>query len=248
MLGSSTNDTNMIFLEWFFSTPTPIITVLSLAVAYGAYLYQRKWNRKQRAQQIAEWYCKIAIPKSRYINKILSISGNLAYAKKFHTLEHFTTEELKTNLEMSDGDEQMFISNFEKISEKDLDNAYADSGCSKEIYEGNCCLKEAIRNSDEKKYIIFDKYIVDFLNEMEDVALQLNCNLADEKLIYPILHQTFLKNVQRWYYFIAKENQLNHNRYYPNLIALYLLWYKRSKREAASYNRINTWRNRRKKI
>lgn len=235
-------------LEWFFISPTPTITIISAATAFFAYLYQRKWNRKQRANQISEWYCKIAIPKSRYIRSILSAVGNDEYVSKFTEIKHFTSSELQSKLDDGSFKQEQFIKNFNKINTDALDEAFCFGGCNENIYKSHMLLKKMIKNHDNIKYEIIDRFVIDFLNELETVALQINCNLAEGKLIYPILHQTFLKNIKSWYFFISKENQFDHNRYYPNIISLYLSWNQKSVKDENNFNKSVNKNNRIKKV
>ena len=41
-------------ITWFFSSPTPIITILSLIIAFCAYRFQRKWNKRQHTKELTE--------------------------------------------------------------------------------------------------------------------------------------------------------------------------------------------------
>ena len=62
-------------ITWFFISPTPIITILSLVIAFITYKYQRKWNKRQHTKELTEWYAKYALPKFRYLNGILNEIG-----------------------------------------------------------------------------------------------------------------------------------------------------------------------------
>ena len=235
-------------LKWFFSSPTPVVAVLSFLIAYSTYLYQRKWNRKQKAHQISVWYGKVAIPKSRYIKRIFQKIGVSTYANKFTEIRHFTSNELKNNLEKADCTEEEFISKFELITEELLDDAYRHSGCGEDIHKSHTLLKEALDANGKLEYAVFNRFIIDFLNELETVALQINCNIAEGSLIYPILHQSFLWGIKSWYFFIAKENQFDHNRFYPNVIALYLSWDAKAKEDEDNYNKTASKKNALRKI
>lgn len=235
------------FLNWFLASPTPIITILSILIAFLAYLYQRKWNRKQKSYDICKWYSQIAIPRFRFIKNIFELVGNDNFVNRFSLFNNFTSTELDENLKLVSCCREVFINNFNKINNDILKKAYIYSGCNSNIRNDYECLKEAC-NEDADKYKVLDKYIINFLNELETLSLQFNCNIAEEKMVYPILHQTFIRNMNSWYFFISKENHFDHNRYYPNIISLYLLWSQRASEYEKRYNNLVNKKTKSKKI
>ncbi len=236
------------FINRFIESPSAIVAILSFVIAYVTYLYQKNQSRKQRAQQIAEWYAKILIPKSRYIRIILEEIGNSIYYNRFVDLKHFTSSELEENLKHTNCTTIEFMDNFNNIDENVLDKAFSTSGCNEVIYQYHNILREAISKNPNDKKIIFNNFVIDFLNEIEGVIIQFSCNLADEKMVYPILHQSFLKDIKYWYYFISQKNLLDHNRYYPNIIALYVLWNERAVKAKNHYYEIIIQETKQKKL
>lgn len=236
------------FIIRFFNSPTAIVAILSFLIAFCAYLYQRNQNSKQRAQQIADWYAKNIIPRSRYIREILEEIGNSTYYNRFIYLKHFTSSELEDNFNHIDCTHKEFTANFDKINIDILDKAFHLSGCSEVVYQYHHLLKEVINAGKDDKNLIFNSFVIDFLNEIEGIVIQFSCNLADEKMVYPILHQAFLKDIKYWYYFIAQKNLLDHNRYYPNIIALYVMWDKRATKARNNYYKMITRKTKQKKL
>jgi hypothetical protein len=71
----------------------------------------------------------------------------------------------------------------------------------------------------------FMKLMTELLNELEWFSMHFTYNLADEKLVYQSLHQTFTSNVQTLYFFIGRINKIPSEKYYTNIIELYGTWY-----------------------
>lgn len=71
----------------------------------------------------------------------------------------------------------------------------------------------------------FHANVSTLLNKLEAFALHLNTNLADEEILYPSLHQTYLKIVKYLYPHICCLNSKNTaDKYYTNIIELYNKW------------------------
>ena len=179
------------FLNWFFLTPTAFVAILSFVVAFITYRYQRNWNRKKHTKEVTDWYAQIALPKIRYINSVLTSIGCIDIIKKFTKFEDFDSKELSDNLAIATIKPETFKDIFNNITEDVLDTAFNESGGNTYIYQCHMSLKATISNNGSLTYSGFKKFIIDLLNEIESIALQLNCSVYDEKMIYPILHQTF---------------------------------------------------------
>jgi hypothetical protein len=80
----------------------------------------------------------------------------------------------------------------------------------------------AIRNE-------FNKTINELLNTLEWFSMNFNQGIADEGAVYQSLHQLFLSTVYELYYFISRNNECNSEKYYVNIIDLFLKW--RSRKE-----------------
>ena len=71
----------------------------------------------------------------------------------------------------------------------------------------------------------FHSNVSTLLNKLESFALNLNSNLADEEILYPSLHQTYLKVIKYLYPHICYLNSKNTaDKYFTNVIELYNKW------------------------
>lgn len=62
------------------------------------------------------------------------------------------------------------------------------------------------------------------LNNLEYFALHFRHGTADESVVYQSLHQSFLKFMPYFYYYIAKQNTNSSNKLYTNVIWLFCKW------------------------
>ena len=71
----------------------------------------------------------------------------------------------------------------------------------------------------------YHNQLIALLNKLEYFAMTFNTNLADEKIVYPSLHQSFLKIVKYMYPHICNLNSgESADKYYTQIIELYNLW------------------------
>lgn len=71
----------------------------------------------------------------------------------------------------------------------------------------------------------YDKDALNLLNKLEQFAMYLNNNIADEEVIYQSIHQTYIKTVVSMYFDIANMNDHTKNdKYFTNIITLYNTW------------------------
>lgn len=223
----------MEILTWFFSSPTPTIAVISAVIAFLAYSHQRNLKKKDTALHLADIYSTQFIPRSRYINSILTSIGAKKYIDAFPDPSEFTEKELADFLSKKSGSIDKFKKLFSKCTKDHLEKAYADSGCNEFISIIHKDFLEVEKNSPKLLGDAVYKFILDFLNDLEAMSAKFYYNIAEEELVYPILHQTYLSHMKNWYFFIAHKNSLDHDRFYPHIIWLYDEWYERknSKRD-----------------
>ena len=215
-------------IKWFFNSPTPLITILSLIIAFFTYKYQRKWNKRQRTKELAEWYAKHTLPKFRYINYIFKQIGFIKIVQRFSKYEDFDSKELSNNLNKTSSSQQDIEFLFSKITDDILKQACSQSGACEYISQWAENIRHIYSmNNNTMTYEMFNKVVIDLLNELESKALQLNYCIYDEKMVYPILHQTFLKNLKNLYYFVSTENSQDYDQFYIYTIWLFNLWNKR---------------------
>lgn len=222
----------MEFFKWLFESPTPIITIVSVILAFVTYNYQRKKSKKKFVLEITDMYSKEFIPRIRYIKTILKSINAFNYTTEFSNPKNFTNKELTSFLEKKDFTIEKFKGLFNNINLECLEKAFISSGCSPYIYECHKVFIELNKNSTNVDYSsCIYKFILDFINDLEALAAKLYYNVADEKVVYPIFHQTFLSNIPVWYFFIADSNQKDQDRFYPNIIHLYKKWNKRKEHQ-----------------
>ncbi len=225
------------FITWFFSNPAATIAFFSAIIALLAYRHQRKGMRKQNACQAAEKYAREILPRMRYIIKLLEFSGLHAINNKFTGFALFTEKELNDLLLKADCTEENYRASVNKIKQEHLIEALAFSGANEYLYKQHSILLEISQTSDKLGEAV-TRFIKDFLNDMEAMATLLRYNIADEKLIYQSLHQTFLKFMKHWYFYISDENRKDQDRFYSNTIWLYNHWNKRKCYDEMTIDRV----------
>jgi len=229
-------------LTWFFGTPTAIVGVITISVALFAYKFQRQENRKVRAQNIAKLYAEEIIPTMRFINEIMERIGATKYIKFFCDFKKFDGKESDILLDKAGITKEEFEKLFQKI-DKDMIRKVA---LFSRVAQKELLLYNEIDDFDCSDYArVFNCFVIDFLNKLEAFAILLKYNVADEKIIYQALHQTFIKNMPQWYFFIARHNTLDENRYYDNVIWLFDCWSKRQEKQSEkTYKQMAAYRGR----
>lgn len=220
------------FIKWFFTTPTSIITLISIIIAFLAYVYQKKEKRKYNSYLIAKEYSNSIIPKLRFITCISeNILGKdifkLFCDKKF---DRWNETELNLWLEEIGLTTDKYNDLLSKVSLLDIKKAIFYSHIDMSHYTWYNLLIQSGKPEPEVSIELLT-FVYDFLNELEAIALSLRYNLADEKIIYQSLHQTLLNRMPCLYYFIAFHNTLDERRYYTNLIWLYNKWLERDEKQ-----------------
>lgn len=224
-----------VFWLWCRSFPTALVALVSAIIAFLAYVYQRKEARKRTACRLAQQYADDILPRIRYIKKILELTGVKKYCDKFSGFRDFTTKELDESLRKAECTADCFLNLFETIDKEMINAAFVNSGfCSREKAFHDSM--SALTDADSKK-IAFRKHILDLLNDLEAFSLQFHYNLADEKLVYQSLHQTFLDNMRYWYFFISYENRFDQDRSFLNVIWLYQVWERRKNEDEKSISK-----------
>lgn len=70
----------------------------------------------------------------------------------------------------------------------------------------------------------FEEVVSNTLNNMEYFAMNFNNNIADEEVVYQSLHQSYLRLVKMLYFYISQQNESGKDKYYTNVIELYVKW------------------------
>ncbi|MBD5522169.1 MAG: hypothetical protein HDR03_13285 [Lachnospiraceae bacterium] len=220
-----------------FSSPTAAIALISAIIALLAYKYQRRVQKKYNAFLIAKKYAKEMIPRMRIIKKILKAIGANDYIAQFEDVKRFDSSELNEILQKNSLESGNFKKLLQNITLDIWKEALLENGsdfCNQSWYN-MLSMEENIDSSILSNG--FESFVHDFLNDLETMALALRYNIADEKLIYQSLHQTYLNHIRIWYYFIAFENLFGENRYYENIVWLYHKWYERKEKQKKKFEK-----------
>lgn len=206
-------------IQWLFHEPSTIIALISVSIAILVYFYQRKQHSKYNSYQIADQYATSLMKRIRYVKAVLNDINFSDFVSDFEDkMIRFDNGELNLLLERNKYNTVTIQSELNRINKEGLRKHMIEP----DFFEAYNTLEQYASGHTYARF--FEKYILDLLNELESVCILLRYNLADEKIIYQSLHQSFLKNFPYWYYFIAKDNYMNENRYYDNLIWVYKKW------------------------
>lgn len=233
---------------WLFSTPASVIAFVSAVIAFFAYIHQRKGIRKQNACSIANRYAQEILPRMRYIDRILDLTGVKNVSYKFVGYKDFTEKELNELLLNAECNEEKFKNKLQSVNKEMLRSAFAYSGCNDYIFCYHQALLKVADDTPAELGVSVYKFVIDFLNELEAIAIILHYNIAEEKLIYQSLHQTLLEHMKNWYFFISDQNRNDQDRFFSNLIWLHNTWKKRKCADEESINKILSFRAKAKKL
>lgn len=211
--------------NWFFGSPTPIVAVISATIALIAYLYQRNEKKKHKAHEMAERYACCLIPRLRMIGYILEEIGARKYTRKITSMIRFDNSELNKHLQDLGISSQDFRDLMKNVDKDIIERSIAKAGYNiPELWGYTIIDGQAEVQKLELYQIWFEKMVINFLNELESMAMLFRYNVADEKIVYQSMHQIYLKHMANWYYFISCDNYTDESRYYDNLIWLYHKW------------------------
>ena len=225
-------------LNWLFSIPMPLVAMVSAAVALSAYLYQRNEKRKQKAYEVAAAYANHLIPRFRIIGYILEEIGMKEHTRKFTDMMRFDNSELNKYLQDWGKTNLDFYDLMKKIDRDIIERSVAKAGYNIIDYWGYTLISGQAQEHRPDIYRIgFEKMVINFLNELESMAMLFRYNIADEKIVYQSMHQSYLGHMSNWYYFISYDNYTNECRYYDNLIWLYHKWNCRKSKRSRRFKR-----------
>jgi len=227
---------------------TSVVTAFSVIILYFTYRHNKRREYKQKACDLAKYYADNFINKITYICIILASNRSdelLSNCFKPEDIYRFDYEELK-ELEKKHGIKDSTIFNsINTIQPEVIFKAKIRTGKSakenNDIYDFYSKKLEAetaagIQNQSKltSSFAInssalvegFHKEIIDLLNELEWFSMNFVYKLADEKLVYTSLHQTYLSNIVYLYYFICVLNKDKNvcDKLYKNIIKLYNKW------------------------
>ena len=197
------------------------------------------FEKKAQAIKLSEYYKDNILKDYVAIKYVLEKSGLLQILEKIdkQKMQNFDCAELNTLLSVSDQKTLDEIKNSKKFVKTLIEaNEAYDLGFD------NCGLKINLdddTNNNIESNPIYIRITRQFmsgkvqrtLNNMEFFAMHFDKNheIADENVVFPSLHQTYLEMIQMLYWVIAKQNDKPHAKFYTNVIRLYQLWYNKRK-------------------
>ncbi len=181
--------------------------------------------RKEAAVSFAREYAKNLLPKISIIENILSQTYN---PKDPHELKNdvlepliitnFTKGALESNNKLKTYT-ALFQNRTYPIESELILEKYNSLGKIHIPPKGNA-------SDDKYKEILnksFKSILIRTLNELEQFAMAVNQNVAESKILFPSLHETYLQFVKYSYPYICLSN-LEYEKFYTNIIQLYRTW------------------------
>lgn len=217
---------------------TMLSAIASAFFALKAYLLQKKRAKKDSACDLAKYYSNSVLKRSVLITNVFKhskVHDFFRNAFPIDKISDFDKEELSSFLSQKDLTEEDVKQKVRGIDPELILNVrmYAShQPTERSLLFRDFTYKDSQTN--EVKIINepflredFMQEITDLLNELEWFSMCCNYGIADEKLLYQSLHQTFISNVWMLYFFISVNNANNADKYYTNIIKLFRKWNKR---------------------
>ena len=216
-----------------------ILTLISVICAFIAYKHQKLRAKKDASCSLASFYANDILLRLGPINHVMTMSGIAERIKQSFSLDKisaFTMDEAKMITANGADSLSALIADLESIDphiiygtkilhattieeRHELATEYVSKATDPESGETSSSLAHADLLSFE-----FRRDVVRLLNNLEWFAMNFRYNLADEKILYQSLHQTYLSNVWSLYLYICLNNQPGAAKYFTNTIWLFNLW------------------------
>lgn len=230
LLHSKYSIKNILSLSADYVTIVSCILVLIQLIAFVKDSRRNEFrSRKEAAYKIAREYADDVLSNMGFIQSVLSVTFNQQDPTKLEkilqsaNIESFLSSDSKANSAYSD-----YVNIF--LNEKDDNINYDTINTFSIVYKIPGFMDIAMINEDSAKKhlanIRFESMLFDTLNTLECFAMSVNQNVSDSEMLYASVHQTFLKFVKYVYPFICKQN-IDEERFYPNIIKLYYSWNKK---------------------
>ncbi len=215
-----------------------VLAIVSAIIAYISYIDSKKRRKREKAVELAKYYADNIIGAETYINFAISDSDFFKISKEcfeYDAIEKFNNNEMLKLLKRhnEEYDVKYLGKKFDEIPVENLIKATLLIQNYNPLNEKTFWLIDSFGedvSETKKKHVelnvrleLSDK-INDLLNSLEWFSMNLITGVADEETIYQSLHQTYLAVVQELYFFIAKRNTEEHNKYFTNTIKLFKIW------------------------
>lgn len=190
-------------------------------------LEEVKRVRSKEAIELTQFYKDNIINKISIITKVYKETKILAILDKIKidSMKNFDVGELNSVLSQADRDEIEKIRMSKEFENVILSHAdYFDIDLSKVSEEDKDMVEKIVINQ-------FKVLSQQLLNNLEYFAISFNCKIAEEKIIYQSLHQTYIRIVSHMYYEISKNNKTGEQKLYTNVIDLFNVWNNRAKEQ-----------------
>lgn len=231
--------------ETIFDCGTMLIAAISAFCAFLAYKHQRERAAKAAACDLAQYYAHNIIEKYSFIFDVYSSSGYTEMVKRafpIGKIKVFTHQETVDFLMDSEIDISDILGKLTSISEESILThklRYAKSSADRAQYIQEYShpenAKDTLPHFPPLLKEDFYASVNSLLNDLEWFSMQCRYGVADEKLLYQSIHQTFLAEVQLLYLSISLHNENSEDKFYTNIIWLFDVWKKR----LAKYRRKN---------
>lgn len=190
-------------------------------------LEEVKRVRSKEAIELTQFYKDNIINKISIITKVYKETKILAILDKIKidSMKNFDVGELNSVLSQADREEIEKIRMSKEFENVILSHAdYFDIDLNKVSEEDKDMVEKIVINQ-------FKVLSQQLLNNLEYFAISFNCKIAEEKIIYQSLHQTYIRIVSHMYYEISKNNKTGEQKLYTNVIDLFNIWNNRAKEQ-----------------
>lgn len=228
-----------------------IVSLLSLIfIAYQVHIAVKDYKitnerlRKEKAIELAKYYESEILPLTTIVGSVFNHIGinDLTSNINERDMKDFDMDELLSTTSESIRSEYEKILKSEECKKAYKYMCYLNGASEKDSIEvsvkieekdkcnlGDKDLQRVIKSSLDHIYDIrddfsFNSVITNTLNKLEFFAMNFNYNIADEKVVYQSLHQTYRGVVKLLYIRISTANKDSKDKYFTNIIDLFSLW------------------------
>ncbi len=185
--------------------------------------------KKEAALELARYYAQNIVVKVSFITNVLSRAYDNNNVKKLREevfddlkIEKFTNKALKKL------QKEPQFNRFSSFLKNDVYNIPTDILLNQfECYGYTDIPEKGGKKDDEYQRILNLKFrgiVSQTLNELEHFSMSVNQNISDSEMLFPSLHQTFLRIIKHSYPIICQSNDNGREEYYTNVIKLYRKW------------------------
>lgn len=209
-----------------------VFAVVSACIALKNYIYQKNRAAKDKACELARFFEAEILGVMGFIVNVLKKSSGDLLKLTFPSdkIRSFDSREMVRLIKSAGKEKSQIEKAFTGIDHKAV-FGFLFKRAKTEVEQSRVIL-HAKQNGDtreleyNKDTLIaeFSVLITDLLNKLEWFSTYFRLNVADESVVYQSLHQSYLAVVNILYFKIADLNVNNGNKYYTNIIELYIKW------------------------